>query len=315
MAIIALHDAEMDHFGTADKFPNYVLMKISAYHKSHGDEVVWFTPLEAHIYDKVYSSKVFDFTPENPYLPENTIKGGTGYGLFENLSPEIDIYYPDYSIYPDCDYAIGFITRGCINHCRWCVVPKKEGNIHPYRSWRDIVRPDTKKLTLMDNNILSCEYGISQLEELSHTDYLLDLNQGMDARLVTPQIADILARCKWQKQLRFSCDQVTQIKHIKKVVALLGERGIPASKIFVYCLITKDMDDDVYRIESLRECGNITLYGMPEKNPSLGIMPERWQNVMAQKYIYSGQWRRIDWLDWVKDHKYYFKEKDGDGFG
>lgn len=35
--------------------------------------------------------------------------------------------FPDYSIYPECDYAIGYITRGCPNHCPWCVVPAKEG--------------------------------------------------------------------------------------------------------------------------------------------------------------------------------------------
>ena len=115
---VAIHDAEADHFGTFDKFPNYALMKISAYHKSLGDTVEWFFPLEASSYDKVYSSKVFDFTPESPYLPEGTIKGGTGYGIFQDLPEEIDNMFPDYSIYPSCDYAIGLLTRGCIRRCR-----------------------------------------------------------------------------------------------------------------------------------------------------------------------------------------------------
>ena len=65
---IALHDS--DHTG----FPNYALMKISAFHKVKGDSVEWFNPL--FTYDKVYSSKVFTFTPEDPYLPPNTIRGG-----------------------------------------------------------------------------------------------------------------------------------------------------------------------------------------------------------------------------------------------
>jgi radical SAM superfamily enzyme YgiQ (UPF0313 family) len=156
----------------------------------------------------VYSSKVFDFTPENPYLPPGAIKGGTGYGLYAELPPEIDGQYPDYSIYPECDYAVGYLTRGCPNRCAWCVVPKKEGNIRPYADWRGIVRSGTKKLVLMDNNILAADYGINQLAELADTDYRVDLNQGMDARLVTPEIADILARVKWLKYLRFSCDQI-----------------------------------------------------------------------------------------------------------
>ena len=116
-------------------FPNYALMKISAYYKSKGHQVEWWIPDKK--YDMIYSSKVFDFTPENEHLPKNTIKGGTGYGIYEELSQEIDCCYPDYSLYPQCDYAIGFLTRGCINHCSFCVVPKKEGDIKPYAVWQD----------------------------------------------------------------------------------------------------------------------------------------------------------------------------------
>jgi hypothetical protein len=43
-------------------YPNYALMKISAYHKSIGDSVEWANPLFGH-YDKVYESKIFTFTP------------------------------------------------------------------------------------------------------------------------------------------------------------------------------------------------------------------------------------------------------------
>ena len=43
-------------------FPNLALMKISAYHKSKGDEVEWFFGFNE--YDKVYMSKVFTFTED-----------------------------------------------------------------------------------------------------------------------------------------------------------------------------------------------------------------------------------------------------------
>jgi len=185
--IIGLHDAERDHMA-GKTFPNLALMKISAFHKAQGDTVEWWNTLFNWHYGAVYSSKVFDFTPEN------TVKGGTGYGLYTELPSEIDTLFPDYSIYPDCDYAIGYITRGCPNRFRWCVVPKKEGDIRSYSGWRDIVRPDTQKLVLMDNNILASEYGLQQLEELAGTDYRIDLNQGMDARLVDERVADIIRK-------------------------------------------------------------------------------------------------------------------------
>ena len=73
---IGLHDAEKEHF-KHKTFPNLALMKISAYHKRKGDQVEWWNPL--YRYDRMYSSKVFDFTPIDPYLSDDAIRGGTGY--------------------------------------------------------------------------------------------------------------------------------------------------------------------------------------------------------------------------------------------
>lgn len=303
---VAVHDADAEHFGTHSKFPNLALMKISAYHKERGDTVEWYMPLDQ--YDRVYSSKVFDFTEENPYLPPETIKGGTGYGIFEDLPDEIDRCFPDYSLYPDCDYAIGFITRGCNNKCAHCYVPQKEGDIRPYATWQEVVREDTNKLTLMDNNILAHPHGVEQLRQLAETDYRLDINQAMSVFKVTPETADILARLKWQKYIRFSVDRKAQIEGAYRAAELLAERGIPHSKLFFYCLLTDDLEDNLTRIYAMRKLKSVTLYGMPYKDMRKGIMPKHWQNVMAQKYIYSGQWRKIDWDEWKAAHPFYIKE-------
>ena len=58
---IALH--------TPDKtsYPNLALMKLSALHKSLGDDVSWYEAIFNKKYDLIYSSKVFSFTI-NEYL-------------------------------------------------------------------------------------------------------------------------------------------------------------------------------------------------------------------------------------------------------
>lgn len=48
-------------------YPNLALCKISAYHKSLGDEVFWYDPMYSGHCDKVYISKVFNFTPDIDY--------------------------------------------------------------------------------------------------------------------------------------------------------------------------------------------------------------------------------------------------------
>ena len=297
---IGLHDAERE-FLKNKSFPNYALMKISAWHKAQGDIVEWWNPL--YKYDRVYSSKVFDFTPVDPYLPENTVRGGTGYRdipMNQTLPLEIDDMFPDYSIYPECDFAIGYITRGCPNNCRWCVVPKKEGPIRQYRGWKDLVRQDTDKLILMDNNILACEYGISQLESLIGSGYRIDLNQGMDARLVTEQVADILSQLLWTRFIRFSCDQRTQITPVRKAVDLLGERGVRPYRIFIYLLVTADIEDASERVEALKGYKGINLYAQAERNERFGILPNKLQMEFQQRYVYSGRYRKETWKEYCQ---------------
>ena len=293
--IIGVHDAEKEHFKNKD-FPNYALMKISACHKAQGDQVEWWNPLVK--YDRVYSSKIFDFTPIDPYLPEDTIRGGTGYRdipMNQELPEEIDDMFPDYSIYPECDYAIGYLTRGCPNHCRWCVVPKKEGNIRPYRTWGELVRSDTNKLVLMDNNILACKYGIEQLISLIGSGYHIDLNQGMDARLVNDDVADILSRIKWIRFIRFSCDQKSQIEPIRNTIELLRKYGVKPYRIFIYLLVTADIQDAVDRVEALKGYKGINLYAQAERNKRIGIIPNKMQLEFQQRYMYGGSYRDETW--------------------
>lgn len=243
---VGLHDS--DHTG----FPNLALMKISAWHKAQGDTVEWWTPMLA--YDRVYSSKIFTFTPENPYLPDDTIKGGTGYGIMDELPPAIDEMFPDYSLYPDCHHAIGFLTRGCIRKCPWCVVPKKEGAIRPYSTWREIKRPDSRDIVFMDNNVLACAHGLEQIADMAGKDVRVDFNQGLDARLITDEVAGMLARLRWIRFIRMSADTDAMLNVVLTSIDRLGKHGVKPYKVFVYVLV-QDVVSAERRCVALRDAG------------------------------------------------------------
>ena len=89
MADIGLIDVD-GHSG----FPNLAQMKISAYHKSIGDNVEQWNGLNH--YDKVYMSKVFTFTPdEETWInADEVIRGGTGYKDYSSLPPTHRIHFP-----------------------------------------------------------------------------------------------------------------------------------------------------------------------------------------------------------------------------
>ena len=96
-------------------FPNFALMKISAYHKNNGDLVEWaIDALFAKHYDIVYASKIFTFSKDYDYSSidcDRLIKGGTGYDISSILPKEIeDSILMDYSIYPQYNFSIQFLS-------------------------------------------------------------------------------------------------------------------------------------------------------------------------------------------------------------
>ena len=271
--LIGLHD------GDRTGFPNLALMKISAWHKAQGDTVEWWIPIGR--YDKVYSSKVFTFTPEEPWLPENTVKGGTGYGIYEDLPQEIDDMFPDYSIYPEIRHAIGYLTRGCIRNCPWCVVRKKEGQIRPYRTWREIKRPDSRDIVFMDNNVLGCRYGIEQMRDMIGQQVRVDFNQGLDARLITPEIAEIISKLKWIKFVRTACDTDEVLDTVLEKAKLLEKFGVKPWRLQVYVLV-KDIDSAERRVIALRDAGIINSFAQPYRDFENKTEPTKEQKDFAR---------------------------------
>lgn len=233
-------------------FPNLALMKLSAWHKKQGDTVEWYQPLFSRP-DKIYASKVFTFTPDyvdysiNDPAPQ---RGGTGYGIISELDAEIENMTPDYSIYPDFENAIGFLTRGCIRKCKWCVVPKKEGDIRQVASIEKI-SAGRRDIVLMDNNFLAAdrEFVKEQLSIAARNKYRIDFNQGLDARLVDEENAEWLVKCKYIKYLRFSCDTMNMLPHINNTVNLLRKAGY-VKDVFVYVL-AQDLQESIERIKRL----------------------------------------------------------------
>lgn len=282
--IVGLHDA--DNTG----FPNLALMKLSAWHKAQGDTVRWWTAME--LFDRVYSSKVFTFSPECQYLPENTVRGGTGYGIYDELPPEIDAMFPDYSLYPDCDHAIGFLTRGCIRKCPWCIVPTKEGMIRPYMTWRDIKRPDSRDIVFMDNNVLACQHGLEQIEDMGGKNVRVDFNQGLDARLINDDVAKMLARLKWIRFIRMSADTDAMLDVVLTAIDRLGKYGVKPYKVFVYVLV-QDVESAERRAIALRDIG-ANPFAQPYRDFTNNIEPTQEQRDLARWVNHKAIFKSIE---------------------
>lgn len=284
-------------------FPNLALMKLAAWHKKRGDTVEWYDIFGD--YDRVYMSKVFTHTPDFGQVILNAreiVKGGTGYDIESCLPDEVDRTMPDYSIYPFIDRktAYGFLTRGCIRKCPWCIVPKKEGMICRYMDVDDIAVEGRTNLVLMDNNFLAAgDYALEQLDKIAERGYTIDFNQALDARLVTDEMADRLARVKWSRYIRFGCDTSAQIEPCYVAIEKIIERGY-TKEFSLYTLLHGDIRECYERISYWRGVFNwrVKCFAQPELNfkKHRQDIPQ-WQKDMAQWACKMPLYKAIDFKD------------------
>lgn len=269
-------------------YPNLALMKLSAWHKSRGDTVEWWWGFSE--YDRVYMSKVFDetYTPDipEPLNAKEIVKGGTGYGLDNNLPDEIEHIYPDYLLYPELtkDTAYGFLTRGCPRGCHFCIVAGKEGRksvkVADLSEWWN----GQKNIVLMDANILACPQHMELLQQLIDSKAWVDINQGMDCRLLTKQNIEAINRLKL-REIHFAWDYMRESKAVLRgleLYASLATRKPHGRYATVYCLTNYDttMEENLYRIYTLRDMGYdpyVMIYDKPHAPREVRLL-QRWCN-------------------------------------
>ena len=285
-------------------YPNVALGKIARWHTMQGDDVEWAQPIDLfdrHHYDILYASKVFNFSPDIDFRQfsfDRLGKGGTGYDIYKRLPDEIDKLQPLYAMYPwlPKNQAVGKLTEGCPNKCFWCVVPKKEGRIRPYMDIEEIAIEGRTHVVLMDNNILAAgDYAKEQLQKIIDLGLHIDFNQAMDARLVTPEYAELLGRVKWiDSRIRFGCDTTAQIAECERAMQLINTAGFRGA-YFLYTMIGGKNDfrecyhrlhywwKRLHKFRETHEGRAVYAYAQPYRDPTNPnhTIP-RWQKDMAQ---------------------------------
>lgn len=282
-------------------FPNIALMKISAWHKAKGDEVGWYSHFEG-AYDFVYCSKVFSFTQDfdEPINASKVIRGGTGYcidlvdgrevfrkGKEKLLIPEAEHIYPDYSLYPKLteDTAYGFLTRGCPRGCEFCIVGQKEGLCsHKVADLSEFWRGQ-KNIVLCDPNILACKDWKDLLQQLIDSKANIDINQGLDIRLMTEEKAEMISRMRIHN-IHFAWDKYEDREKIIPKFELFGKYRFkgknPDHNAIVFTLVNFNttIEQDLDRIYTLRDIGYwpyVMIYDKAHADPIYTKL-QRWVN-------------------------------------
>lgn len=193
--------------------------------------------------------------------------GGTGYCIslvngkevFDKskdiqLPYEVEHSFPDYSLYGIKDTAYGFMSRGCPRGCDFCHVKDKEGLASIKVADLDEFWNGQKYIQLLDPNTLACRDWKDILQQLIDSKAHVDMNQGVDIRMMTEEKAEMLRQIKLER-VHFAYDRFQDKEMIEPRFRQLQEvTGWGKGKVTVYVLCGFDttMEQNIDRIMFLR---------------------------------------------------------------
>lgn len=258
------------------KLPNLAAMKISAFHKARGHEVVLNMPLLPAY--KTYASVLFEWTPQ----PIANMIGGPGVDPSQRLPVDIEACRPDYSLYPDMDYSLGYTYRACHRGCAFCKVPQMN-EPKDHRSIWDFHDPRFKKIALLNNNTFEDPQWRETFEEIWEAGLRVKDIGGYDARLMDEEKAAALARTKFDGQIHLAFDNVKDEEAVRSAIGMMTRAGIRARRITVYILMGFDSTptQDIERVRIVRELGALP-FAMLYQRDRIPIILRRFARVVTR---------------------------------
>lgn len=193
--------------------------------------------------------------------------------------------FPDYSIYPEFDFAVSMTSRGCPRGCSFCHVQAKEG-------CRSVKVADVsdfwngqKEIRILDPNITACKDKRDLMRQYRETGAMLDFTQGLDIRCLNGDDIEDINHMRL-RTLHFAWDHPSM--DLAPRFAEFAHHFRRKSNIgMVYCLtnfedipVESHVERALYRIYSLRDMGYdpyLMIYNKPSAPQIIRDM-QRWCN-------------------------------------
>ena len=158
--------------------------------------------------------------------------------------------------------GVTFTSRGCNNHCPWCLVQKREGKLRLNENF-----PTGNFVN--DNNFLQCpKEHRSKVYEMLKTQKDIEMIGGLEADLLTEWDADQLRGLRIH-QLFFACDTPARLKALQRAQGLL--KDMTHQKLRCYVLLAfagQTVSEAVAHLENVWATGFVPhsqLFQPPDK--------------------------------------------------
>ena len=131
-------------------------------------------------------------------------------------------------------YSIGFLTRGCVRKCPFCV-NKNINYVYDYSRLSDFVDPNRPMIYLWDDNFFASKNWKELLVELQKIGKPFQFRQGLDIRLLNEEKAEMLSKSRYHGDYIFAFDQIKDKKIIEKKLAIWKKYSTKTTKLYLFC--------------------------------------------------------------------------------
>lgn len=209
-------------------------------------------------------------------------------------------------------YSIGFLTRGCVRKCPFCV-NKNINYVYNYSNLSDFVDDNRPMIYLWDDNFLASKNWKELLLELQATQKPFQFRQGLDIRLLNEEKADMLSKSKYHGDFIFAFDQLKDKDIIIKKLAIWKQHTKKTTKLYLFC--GYEITDDKSLIEDI-----IHLFQRIEVLMTFGCLGyvmrhEDYQNhPLSNIYVQIARWcnqpqfyKKMSFKEFIDRNQYWIK--------
>jgi len=114
------------------------------------------------------------------------------------------------------------------------------------------------KIIFFDNNILSMTNYQAIFEEVISLNKTVDFNQGLDARLLNDESAELISKMKIPR-VRLAYDNNSQRESVPEAINLLSKHGVPKRDVLIYTMFnfTESPEEFFERVKEIFEWGGV----------------------------------------------------------
>jgi hypothetical protein len=255
---------------------NLALMKLSAWHKANGDDVLLNAPIFPA--DYTYASVLFERNATGFIADEY---GGPAFAG-SVLPAEVETMKPDYDLF-ETGYSLGYTFRPCFNTCHFCKVPKMDHPDTRHHSIWEFHDSRFGTICLLNNNAFQDPQWKETFEEIWDAGLSVKDENGYDLRLIDDEKAAALKRTRFVGKLHFAWDRMQDEALILNGLEMLRKHKISGAGVYVLIGYNTALEDDIYRCQKIIE---------HKQNPYIMPYKRTKQNRAFKRFIDSFMWRK-----------------------